>query len=144
LEPGILILDEVLAVGDTAFQQKCQARMEEILRQGCTLLLVSHNLHAVATLCTRALYLDQGLLRRDGLPQDVIGEYLSRTTQQQEDSGECLLDEGDDHVRLKAVRIFSNERMTGRVYAQSPARIEIEYQNLRPDARVHTLIQLVE
>jgi len=144
LEPGILILDEVLAVGDTAFQQKCQARMEEILRQGCTLLLVSHNLHAIATLCTRALYLEQGVLSRDGLPQDVIGEYLSRTTQQQEDSGECLLDEGDENVRLKAVRIFSDDRMTGRVDAQSPVRIEIEYQNLRSNVRIHTLIQLVE
>jgi lipopolysaccharide transport system ATP-binding protein len=144
LEPGILILDEVLAVGDTAFQQKCQTRMEEILRQGCTLLLVSHNLHAIATLCSRALYLDQGMLQRDGPPQDVIGEYLSRTTQQRDDSGECLLDDGDDNVRLKAVRIFSGERMTGRVDAQSPVRIEIEYENLRADARIHTLIQLVE
>jgi lipopolysaccharide transport system ATP-binding protein len=144
LQPDILILDEVLSVGDTAFQQKCQARMEEILRQGCTLLLVSHNLHAVATLCSRVLYLDQGILRRDGPPQDIISEYLSQTTQQRDDAGECLVDDGDENVRLKAVRIFSGERMTGRVGVQSPVRIEIEYENLRADARIHTLIQLIE
>jgi len=144
LEADILILDEVLSVGDTAFQQKCQARIEEILRQGCTLLFVSHNLHAVATLCSRALYLDQGVLRRDGPPQEVIGEYLSQTTQQRDDAGECLVNDGDENVQLKAVRIYAGERMTGRVDAQSPLRIEIEYRNLRADARIHTLIQLVE
>jgi lipopolysaccharide transport system ATP-binding protein len=144
LEADILILDEVLSVGDAAFQQKCRTRMEEILRQGCTLLLVSHNLHAIATLCTRALYLEQGVLRRDGPPQEVIVEYLSRTTPHRDDSGECVLDEGNEDVRLRAVRIFSEERMTGCVDVQAEMRIEIEYCALLPDARVHTLIQLLE
>ena len=149
LEPEILILDEVLAVGDAAFQQKCQTRMEEILRQGCTLLLVSHNLHAVATLCSRALYLDRGMMRRDGPPQEVIGDYLDETTRRSDDSGECRWNDpaeapGDDHVRLQAVRIFSGERMTGRVDVQSPVRIEIEYRSCRPGARIDTMIQLME
>ena len=147
LEPDILILDEVLSVGDTAFQQKCQTRMEEILRQGCTLLLVTHNLHAIATLCSRALYLDQGVLRLDGPPQDVIADYLMQTTRQRDDTGECHWNNeapGNETIRLRGVRIFSGEQMSGRVHVQSPVRIEIEYENFRPDARIHTLIQLLE
>jgi lipopolysaccharide transport system ATP-binding protein len=149
LEPDILILDEVLSVGDAAFQQKCQTRIEEILRNGCTLLLVSHNLHAVATLCSRALYLHEGVLRSDGPPRDVIGQYLAQTAPRHDDAGECRwtgLDEapGNESIRLHAVRIVSGERATGRVDVQSPVRIEVEYQNLLPDARIDTLIQLSE
>jgi len=144
LQADILILDEVLSVGDTAFQQKCRARIEHILRQGCTLLLVSHNLHAIASLCSRALYLDRGELRRDGPPQEVIHDYLARTTRHGTDSGECLLDEGNADVRLRAVRIFSGQRMTGSVDAQAPVRIEIEYGTLLPAARISLLIQLLE
>jgi lipopolysaccharide transport system ATP-binding protein len=149
LEADILILDEVLAVGDAAFQQKCQTRMEEILGQGCTLLLVTHNLHAIATLCSRALYLDGGVLRRDGPPQEVIGEYLSNATRQGDEDGECRWPElaeapGNENVRLSAVRVFSGERMTGSVAVQSPVRIEVDYENLLPGARIHTLIQLLE
>ena len=148
LEPEILILDEVLSVGDTAFQQKCQTRMEQILQQGCTLLLVSHNLHAIATLCSRALYLDQGVLRRDGPPQDVIGDYLAHMMPKGADAGECHW-EGDDApgnetIRLRAVRIVSGERTTGRVDVRCPVHVEIDYENLRPGARVHALIQLLE
>jgi lipopolysaccharide transport system ATP-binding protein len=147
LEADILILDEVLSVGDTAFQQKCQTRMEQILQQGCTLLLVTHNLHAIATLCSRALYLDQGVLRRDGPPQDVISDYLKQTTQRRDDAGERHWTDdapGNETIRLRAVRILSGERMTGPVNVQSPVGIEIEYENFRPDARIHTLIQLLE
>src|SRR5262249_6502563 len=66
LEPEILIVDEVLAVGDMAFQRKCLGRMREVGRSGCTVLFVSHNMPAVESLCTRAVLLDAGRLVTQG------------------------------------------------------------------------------
>jgi lipopolysaccharide transport system ATP-binding protein len=60
LEPEILVIDEVLAVGDSAFQKKCLGRMNEVAKRGRTVLFVSHNLVAIRSLCRRTLWLDQG------------------------------------------------------------------------------------
>ncbi len=79
LEPEILIVDEVLAVGDMAFQRKCLGRMKEVGRSGRTVLFVSHNMPAVESLCTRAILLEEGRVVRDGEVADLIGEYRRRT-----------------------------------------------------------------
>jgi lipopolysaccharide transport system ATP-binding protein len=78
LEPEILIVDEVLAVGDLAFQRKCLGRMREVGRAGTTVLFVSHNMPAVESLCTRAILLDGGRAVRDGEVPDLIAEYRRR------------------------------------------------------------------
>ena len=79
LEPEILIIDEVLAVGDAEFQQKCLGKMDEVSRrQGRTVLFVSHNLGILGKLCSRAIWLDRGLICESGASQGVIREYLSR------------------------------------------------------------------
>lgn len=78
LEPEILLVDEVLAVGDTAFQQKCLGKMGDVARQGRTVLFVSHSMPAVQALCTRAMLLEAGKLVSEGSTQDVIEEYLRR------------------------------------------------------------------
>lgn len=75
LNPEVLLIDEVLAVGDMAFQQKCQARMKEFRRDGLAIVFVSHHLPAVAQLCTQVLLLDQGSPVRLGTPSEVIAEY---------------------------------------------------------------------
>ncbi|MEY2460262.1 MAG: lipopolysaccharide transport system ATP-binding protein [Acidimicrobiaceae bacterium] len=75
LEPSILLVDEVLAVGDAAFQQKCLDRMRYVLSQGTTVVFVSHDLASVESTCDRALWLDEGLLRLDGECREVIGAY---------------------------------------------------------------------
>ncbi len=78
LDPEILIVDEVLAVGDAEFQQKCLGKMDSVAKtQGRTVLFVSHNMPAIRQLCARALMLDAGHVHADGLPTDVVGEYLS-------------------------------------------------------------------
>lgn len=74
-EPDVLLVDEVLAVGDEAFQQKCRARMEAFSRNGATLLLVTHSLALVQQLCTQAIWLDHGEVRASGLPTQVISAY---------------------------------------------------------------------
>ena len=149
VEPEILLLDEVFAVGDAAFQQKSQARMEEIIRNGCTLLFVTHNVHAIANLCSRALFLEEGVLRADGPAREVIENYLAKQTPQTGDAGECSwpdpeLAPGSENVRLHAVRILSQERVMSRVDVRAPVRIEVEYQNFLPDAHIYTSIHLHE
>ena len=79
LEPEVLVIDEVLAVGDAEFQRKCLGKMENIASQGRTVLFVSHNMPAVTRLCTRAILLENGRLLEDGAPNDVVATYLDRT-----------------------------------------------------------------
>ncbi len=78
LEPEILIVDEVLAVGDAEFQKKCLGKMHEVSRGGRTVLFVSHNMGAIQALCSRALWLDQGQVRCDGEATDTINRYLAQ------------------------------------------------------------------
>jgi lipopolysaccharide transport system ATP-binding protein len=81
LDPEILIIDEVLAVGDAAFQQKCLGKMGEAARQGRTILFVSHNMAAVRSLCRRVLLLDAGRIVMDGDVDGCIGRYLGLATE---------------------------------------------------------------
>ncbi|HZJ13565.1 MAG TPA: ABC transporter ATP-binding protein, partial [Chthoniobacteraceae bacterium] len=76
LEPEILIIDEVLAVGDTAFQKKCLGKMDEVARSGRTVLFVSHNLPAVQTLCSRAILIDLGRVVATGSVGEILTEYI--------------------------------------------------------------------
>ncbi len=76
-EPEILIVDEVLAVGDVAFQKKCLGKMDDVSRKGRTILFVSHNMAAIKSLCTRAVLLESGIVRRDGDVNEVVNEYLA-------------------------------------------------------------------
>jgi lipopolysaccharide transport system ATP-binding protein len=76
LEPEILLVDEVLAVGDVGFQKKCLGKMEGVARAGRTVLFVSHNMGAVGSLCSRIIYLKNGQIAGSGPPEDVIAQYL--------------------------------------------------------------------
>jgi len=78
LEPEILLVDEVLAVGDVAFQQRCVGRMSEIAASGNTVVFVTHNLAAVRNLCSRAVFLDCGRVQKDGAVDEVIEAYLGK------------------------------------------------------------------
>lgn len=81
LEPDVLVVDEVLAVGDAGFQAKCLGKMSDVARGGRTVLFVSHNMAAVAKLCARAIWLQDGGLRKDGKSDAVVAEYLDASTE---------------------------------------------------------------
>jgi lipopolysaccharide transport system ATP-binding protein len=81
LEPEILIVDEVLAVGDAAFQKKCLGKMSHVAREGRTVLFVSHNMAAIRTLCSSAIVLDGGKITRRGNPKECIDFYSTQITQ---------------------------------------------------------------
>lgn len=81
LEPQIMMMDEVLAVGDAAFQQKCIEKMREIRRQGRTILFVSHDMDAITRLCKRVVLLESGRIVADGEPSEMVDRYLTSTLQ---------------------------------------------------------------
>lgn len=101
LEPEILIVDEVLAVGDLAFQRKCMGRMKEVGRSGATVLFVSHSMPAIEALCTRAILIDHGRIARDGEVKDCVTEYYRKVLQGDGDGEVSLvgLDSPARHVK---------------------------------------------
>ena len=106
LEPEILLVDEVLAVGDINFQKKCLGKMGEVAREGRTILFVSHNVPAVTRLCNRCILLQSGIVLKDGATHEVMNAYL-RSDLAISAAREWNLAEapGDSVVRLRAVRV---------------------------------------
>ncbi|MDP4283953.1 MAG: ABC transporter ATP-binding protein [Bacteroidota bacterium] len=84
LEPEILIIDEVLAVGDAEFQKKCLGKMDEVSKSGRTVLFVSHNMETVLQLCDRCILLEKGTVKKNGTPSETIDYYLSNQKNQDE------------------------------------------------------------
>jgi lipopolysaccharide transport system ATP-binding protein len=135
LEPEILVMDEVLAVGDANFQKKCLNKMQDVGQEGRTVLFVSHDISAVTRLCPRAILLDDGGVLMDGPSDKVTNAYLNSgfgTTAAREWPN---LDEapGNDVARLKAVRLVTEDgRTTDTVDIRRPIGVKIEYQVLKP------------
>ena len=134
LEPEILLVDEVLAVGDARFQRKCLDKMQEVGKQGRTVLFVSHNMPAVTRLCSRTILLDAGRVIGDGPSSEIVSAYLSSglgTTAAREWPE---LDEapGNDVVKLRAVRVQSQAgTVTDAMDIRRPITIEMDYEVLK-------------
>ncbi len=133
LEPEILLVDEVLAVGDAEFQRRCLGRMEELGSSGRTVIFVSHQLPAVAQLCDRAIQIDTGRVVGDGRPADVIANYLQQT----HSSGSARewpeeTAPGNDLAKILGVRLVPHEGLPpGVVDVRRPIAIETVFKVLR-------------
>ncbi|HID88656.1 MAG TPA: ABC transporter ATP-binding protein [Anaerolineae bacterium] len=132
-EPDVLLVDEVLAVGDAAFQRRCLERIDDLRRQGVTILLVSHSADTVRALCKRALWLEEGRLVADGSAEAVVARYLDHTWRQDngqlQAAGESDRRWGSGRVRITAVRLLDGkgqERQQFRV--GEPLTVEIRYR----------------
>jgi lipopolysaccharide transport system ATP-binding protein len=135
LEPEILIVDEVLAVGDARFQKKCLNKMQDVGHQGRTVLFVSHNMLAITRLCERVILLDEGMVLRDGPSHHVVSAYLNSglSTMAAREWPDPAKAPGGEVARLRAVRIRSEDgRVIEAVDIKRPARIEMEYEVLKP------------
>ncbi len=139
LEPEILIVDEVLAVGDFEFQSKCLRKMQEVSDQGRTVLFVSHDMSAVSRLCPRSILLEQGQILADGPTTDVLGAYLhagSHPAGAVEWRARAAAP-GNDYVRLRAVRVRDRDgTVVGIIEIREPFTIELEYEVLRPGLKL--------
>lgn len=133
LEPEILLVDEVLAVGDYEFQKKCLGKMREVSQSDRTVIFVSHNLGSISNLCSRVAWLDEGRLVDQGPAERVISRYVR---QRQEDSGSLFWPDirtapGNENVRIRAVRVVADGAITTQVAIDHPFVIELEYWNLK-------------
>ncbi len=135
LEPEILIVDEVLAVGDARFQEKCFDKIEKMGQEGHTVLLVSHNMPAITRLCSRAILLNAGKILGDGASHQITGQYLSSSfgitaTREWHDLNHAP---GNDVVRLCAVNVHTEDgRITEALDIRKPIGIAMEYEVLKP------------
>lgn len=103
LDPEILIVDEVLAVGDAEFQRKCLGRMNEVASEGRTVLFVSHQMDAIASLCSRAIWLDSGTIAADGNTRTTIQQYLNAVAA----SAQIHILDRSDHIGHGPIRVTS-------------------------------------
>ncbi len=130
LETEILLVDEVLAVGDAEFQQRCLGRMDSFAEEGRTVFFVSHNMGAINRLCPRTIFLSEGRVEEDGPTSEVISHYLRSAAGQ--DGERTWLDPatapGNDTVRVQAVRVRSGGLVTSLVDIDHDVAVEVDYR----------------
>jgi lipopolysaccharide transport system ATP-binding protein len=129
LEPEILVVDEVLAVGDAEFQKKCLGKMKSVSGEGRTVLFVSHNMGAVKTLCNRGLLLENGTLTYDGNIDETVNRYL-RINQSGDQTGKVELHKkgfGSGEALIKKIEMINHEgTVSETVLYREPIRIRLE------------------
>ena len=135
LEPEILIVDEVLAVGDSQFQKKCLDKMKDIGAHGRTVLFVSHNMQVVTRLCDRVIMLDKGRVLHDGPAHEVVKTYLNAgfgasPVREWADPSSAP---GGEVARLRAARVKAEDgRVADVLHIRRPFTIEMDYEVLTP------------
>jgi lipopolysaccharide transport system ATP-binding protein len=139
LEPEILIVDEVLAVGDAAFQRKCLGKMEGVAKEGRTIFFVSHNMPAITRLCERVIYLSEGKLCADGASHEVVKAYLHSGfgTMHSREWLDPDKAPGREVARLRAVRVrIGDGEASEKIDIRNPVGIEMEYEVLKHGYKV--------
>ncbi|MCJ7785608.1 MAG: ABC transporter ATP-binding protein [Desulfobacterales bacterium] len=133
LEPENLLVDEVLAVGDAAFQNKCVGKMGEVARAGRTVLFVSHNMGSIRSLCDRVLWIDQGQIRMDGEASQVVSSYLSSVVSEGTGGQVNWATEaeapGRGELKLRAIRLRGEGGDISSMFeVDKPIHVEICYE----------------
>src|ERR1035438_4720581 len=134
LEPEILLVDEVLAVGDASFQKKCLGKMGQVSREGRTILFVSHNMAAVKALCSKAVWIRDGAVAASGMVADVADDYLLGTAlgASAREWRDPATAPGNENIRISYVRIIPPEG-EATITIDTGVLIEIGFDNLRED-----------
>jgi lipopolysaccharide transport system ATP-binding protein len=130
LDPEILLVDEVLAVGDAAFQKKCLGKMGDVAKEGRTVLFVSHNMGAVQSLCTKAFWIDHGEIMASGSPGDIVDLYIKQSASEGNESTRGRRKPTADRLRISALRILDHEgNQTETVSAGDSLSIEVDFES---------------
>ncbi|HOE67366.1 MAG TPA: ABC transporter ATP-binding protein [Candidatus Hydrogenedentes bacterium] len=131
LETEILLVDEVLAVGDVSFQKKCMGKMSDVASQGRTVIFVSHNMGAIQTLCTRGVLLRGGEIVRDGAVDEIVQDYLSYLNEGAVDAFVNNPErQGAGNVKLTAARVLDDTGASNpHLVSGKPATFEFDYEN---------------
>ena len=139
LDPDVLLVDEVLSVGDVAFQEKCVARMRELLARGVPLVFVSHNLGAVVDLCTRAILIDHGVVQFNGRPAEAVAEFR-RAGRRAESTGPRR---GETPIRITDVQLLQADGDPSPLFQTGgPMTIRVRYRAAEPIRHPHVAIDV--
>lgn len=131
LEPDILLVDEVLSVGDLAFQKKCLGKMNNVSKQGRTVLFISHNMSAVSNLCNKGILLEDGKVKVSGDIYECVKQYISTSQCPQESVEEQIQQlERDRNFRLHTVSVSQEGCSGARYVSHYPIQVTIEYEIL--------------
>jgi len=146
LDPEILLIDEVLAVGDASFQKRCIGKMGDVARSGRTVLFVSHNMAAVSTLCSRVILLRDGKVAQVGEAGDVVSDYLANAAGEPGEVrwGDLDCAPGNDEARILAVRAYSDGREKPPYPINQPLKLEVDYMVLREGLRTYVAFRLTD
>ena len=147
LDPEILLVDEVLSVGDAEFQKRCLGRMEEFSSSGRTVVFVSHQMQTLARLCDRAILLDGGEIVRDGSSDEVVAYYLQSVsgTPSRRTWPDLETAPGNEHARLREVRVVDEHgELADSVDVRQPAGIEITFTVLSDDVALFPKIKVYD
>ena len=136
LEPEVLIVDEVLAVGDAQFQQKCLGKMQEVGQEGRTVLFVSHNIGAISSLCNQGIYLQQGQVKCVGSVDEVVHDYMMALYKGQSyPAGVLYKNDAVDHSRFQVVEVSvldKKDHLLPIIKTWDYLRIRVRYYAPRP------------
>lgn len=144
LRPEILIIDEVLSVGDAEFQKKCMGKMQEIGEEDRTILFVSHNMSAVTRLCHRVLMIDEGSIAMVGTPHEVVTSYLrsAKGKAPEKNWAEQSTSPGGKIARLRSVSVRDEEgKICDSIDIRRPVYVQVEFECLEGG---HALIPSIE
>ncbi len=139
LEPEILLVDEVLAVGDIVFQKKCLGKMGEVAKGGRTVLFVSHNMESIRKLCTQGIILHEGTVMMEGSADEAVSKYLGEKMDRTAERTWPDINKapGDDVVRMRAVRVLDrNGKVCTNFDVRDPVSVELEYWVLEEGHRL--------
>lgn len=145
LEPEILIVDEVLAVGDAEFQKKSLGKMRDVSESGRTIIFVSHNLTAVQALCNKAFYFEKGQLLEQGDTTQIVSTYLSRVSKKNMEQNWFDISEapGNDRVRIKRIQLVPDfQEELAHIDIRTPMQLEFEFWNLMEFANLNLSMHL--
>jgi len=147
LEPEILIVDEVLAVGDASFQKKCLGKMQDVGQEGRTVLFVSHNMVALKSLCEKAIWLNAGNVVENGRADDVVSNYLQNgaPVNMRQVWADPKSAPGNNSVRLRSIKISYEGEATGEsLTVASPVDLEFEFRNFEQNALLNFSVVLYD
>lgn len=129
MEPDVLVIDEVLAVGDAEFQKRCLGKMNDVAKEGRTVLFVSHNMQALSMICSRAVLMADGRIVEDGTPDAVIATYLSNAAVCESLVWKSDAGLGSELARLTRIGVSSfSERPTSSIASSSPIFVEMDVE----------------
>lgn len=134
VDADVLLVDEILAVGDVAFQAKCFNKLKEIKGKGTTIVIVSHSLGQIEEICERSIWIDKGLIREEGKPKDVHRKYLEYMSQykmsQEEAAEETIIDKEENRdIQITRVAMYDAEGKVKKDYVTGEsATLEFDYR----------------